>query len=701
MSPATRNTTDPVRRIAWVSYGLALACVAGFFFAKSATLEADAAMAGHLVSAEEFFREHPYLEPPPILERQIPRQQIELMKQNFQEARQRRSAPPIPARIQLREQANLEQMVTSVVVKADGLPTRRWGVRPSEHQGATFFTHILFHAGWLHLLGNLLLLVLLGYFLEGVWGSAIFGCVAVAVAVGAAGVFVLQNPEFDEPLIGISGLVAGLLGAFLVRFGGTREPVPYGVPIILGSLILLLPVWFGLEWSIARGVSAPPAQIGAWGSSAWALAGGFMSGALVSFGIRVLGVEGSIERAEVAGEIRRGAANPKLERALQERSAGHLDEAFNLLQAILRREPEHLDASLAFWDVANDLGRPGAAVNAILRVIRDQIRRGDFDNAVKHWLELVECGLDGDAEPALLIRMATLLRDVGYREAAVRALRNALLRAEGKSSTTMASRVAREASELDPPTAAKAAWRALGSVELDLRERQNLENLLAEIHPSLGLEDDEPSQGTTCEPQAAFSAADLSEPEPDVIEPEPSAPEPSPDPIEESGAAETRPDPIELEEGVRQLQAIMAVPTGFDSEGLLVEMEGGAEKRVRFDLIEAVSVAAVDGLSQKTVIVLDLVLNWISLTAESLTVIRLRGDRFDPRRVAPGCAEPLDALRAIIQRILDESEAIPLPDLQSACGMPFAAFPSLADYHRDVLMVDEDRLDPYSWVDET
>jgi len=217
MSLATRKTTDPVRRLAWVSYGLALACVAGFFFAKSATLEADAVMAGHLASAEEFFREHPYLEPPPILELQIPRAQIERMKQNFQEARQQRSAPPIPARIQLREQAELEQMVTSVVAEADGLPTRRWGVRPSEQQGATFFTHIFFHAGWLHLLGNLLLLVLLGYFLEGVWGSAIFGCVAVAVALGAAGVFVLQNPDFDEPLIGISGLVAGLLGAFLVR----------------------------------------------------------------------------------------------------------------------------------------------------------------------------------------------------------------------------------------------------------------------------------------------------------------------------------------------------------------------------------------------------------------------------------------------------------------------------------------------------
>ena len=196
------------------------------------------------------------------------------------------------------------------------------------------------------------------------------------------------------------------------------------------------------------------------------------------------------------------------------------------------------------------------------------------------------------------------------------------------------------------------------------------------------------SRGATFERQAAFSAADLTAPEPEVVEPDPSAPD-------------ARPDPIELEDGVRRLEAIVAVPTDFDSEGLLIEIEGGAQKRVRFDRIEAVSVAAVDGLGKKTVIVLDLVLNWMSLTAEPLKVIRLRGDRFDPRRVATGCEEPLDALRAIIQRILDESDAIPLPDLQSVCGMPFAAFPSLGAYQRDVLMVDEDRLDPYAWVDET
>ena len=131
MSPAAREKTDPARRIAWVSYGLALACVAGFFFTKSATHEADAAMADQLASGEQYFREHPYLEPPPLLERRIQRAQIEGLQQRFREARQRRSAPPIPARIQLREQAELEQILARAAAEADRLPNRRWGVRPS------------------------------------------------------------------------------------------------------------------------------------------------------------------------------------------------------------------------------------------------------------------------------------------------------------------------------------------------------------------------------------------------------------------------------------------------------------------------------------------------------------------------------------------------------------------------------------------
>ena len=82
-------------------------------------------------------------------------------------------------------------------------------------------------------------------------------------------------------------------------------------------------------------------------------------------------------------------------------------------------------------------------------------------------------------------------------------------------------------------------------------------------------------------------------------------------------------------------------------------------------------------------ILVFLLLAWFSWTAAAAV----------PR--SPSAAED-DA-----RRILDETGAIPLPDLQSVCGMPFAAFPNLRAYQRHVLMVDEDRFDPYAWIDET
>ena len=117
-------------------------------------------------------------------------------------------------------------------------------------------------------------------------------------------------------------------------------------------------------------------------------------------------------------------------------------------------------------------------------------------------------------------------------------------------------------------------------------------------------------------------------------------------------------------------------------------MESGGKKRVRFDRIEAVAVASVDGVGGRPVILIDLVFNWMSLTAEPLRLVRLRCDRFDPRRLVPAKADPLDAVRVLVKRLLRRADATPLPDLQSASGMPFAAYPSLAAYQRDVLMVE-------------
>ena len=118
---------------------------------------------------------------------------------------------------------------------------------------------------------------------------------------------------------------------------------------------------------------------------------------------------------------------------------------------------------------------------------------------------------------------------------------------------------------------------------------------------------------------------------------------------------------------------------------------------MRYDRIAAISVVAVSNLGPKPVILVDLILNWMSLSDEPLRIIRLRGDRFDPRRLVPEQAAPVDALRAIIERLLRASNATPLPDIQSAKGLPFAGFDDLASYHRDVLMVDAENAEAYAW----
>ena len=123
---------------------------------------------------------------------------------------------------------------------------------------------------------------------------------------------------------------------------------------------------------------------------------------------------------------------------------------------------------------------------------------------------------------------------------------------------------------------------------------------------------------------------------------------------------------------------------------VLIEIDGGAKKRVPLEKLEAISVAAVGGLSEKPVILIDLVLNWKSAASDPLRVIRIRGDRFDARAVGGSGESPLDALRSFVGTLLRECRAAPLPDAQSANGMPFASFDDLTSYQRDVLGVEEE-----------
>jgi hypothetical protein len=327
------------------------------------------------------------------------------------------------------------------------------------------------------------------------------------------------------------------------------------------------------------------------------------------------------------------------------------------------------DAGADEWGAARRAREPapsGAAAEALLRVVRDELQRGHDEAAVAHWLALVAAGLDAHAEPALAIRVAAVLRDGGRTEAAVSALRAALHRSGGPNGLAVAARVARAATELDPHLAVDAAWRALASHELELLDRQDMERLIARLQRTEPIEPSEDARPPGAPAKAPEQSAEPAR-----------APE-----------APVRPEPIELDHRPRRLEVALAVPVAIEPAGLRVALEGGAGRLVRWREIDAVAVGAVDGLGAKPVLVVDLVAGWRRPPEEPLRIVRLRGDRFDPRKVVEA-ASPVDALRELVDRLLGESGAEPLPDLRAARGRPFAGFRDLVAFEEDVLVAEE------------
>jgi hypothetical protein len=155
-------------------------------------------------------------------------------------------------------------------------------------------------------------------------------------------------------------------------------------------------------------------------------------------------------------------------------------------------------------------------------------------------------------------------------------------------------------------------------------------------------------------------------------------------------AASVRPAPIDLEITSRALRVVRAQPIELADDGLVIEIEGGDKRKIGFERVDAVSVVAVDGLGPKFVVVVDLFLNWMSEQSDPLRVIRMRGDRFDPRQFSPGFDSSLDAMRSFTTRLLERTNATALPDVRSVQGTPFASFSDLASYQRTVLSVDEE-----------
>jgi membrane associated rhomboid family serine protease len=167
----------------------------------------------------------------------------------------------------------------------------KWGAIPYQiHHGKvlrefpeiplplTIFSSMFLHGGFLHIFGNMLYLWIFGNNIEDTLGHFRFLLFYLVCGLVAGLAQVFSNPESIVPMIGASGAVAGVLGAYLILFPGSRILTLFFIFIFIKLIrlpaIFVLGFWFFIQ------------LLGVWGGSIsnvafFAHVGGFVAGLIL------------------------------------------------------------------------------------------------------------------------------------------------------------------------------------------------------------------------------------------------------------------------------------------------------------------------------------------------------------------------------------------------------------------------------------
>lgn len=145
---------------------------------------------------------------------------------------------------------------------------------------ATVFTSMFLHGGWLHLGGNLLYLWIFGDNVEDALGRGRFVAFYLLCGVAAALVQTVSETTSLIPMIGASGAISGVLGAYMRLYPHARVRVLF--PLFIVFYTIRVPAWMVLGlWFLFQLVSSTMIQAGQGGVAFFAHIGGFLSGLIL------------------------------------------------------------------------------------------------------------------------------------------------------------------------------------------------------------------------------------------------------------------------------------------------------------------------------------------------------------------------------------------------------------------------------------
>ncbi len=210
----------------------------------------------------------------------------------------------IPKRVKQLTNPNLV-----VEVKLDKVAFRL----PAEQSSVywSMFSTMFMHGGWMHLIGNMWFLWLFGNNIEDRLGHMLFLFFYIAGGLAATACHWAYDPDSTIPVVGASGAVAAVLGAYAVTYPWAKVKTLLFLIIFVTVLelpaLVVLGGWFILQLVEAAGAMQVGLGGGGAGVAWWAHVGGFIVGAILmpilSAGTQPPGTDWRSEAAEQFGSF--------------------------------------------------------------------------------------------------------------------------------------------------------------------------------------------------------------------------------------------------------------------------------------------------------------------------------------------------------------------------------------------------------------
>jgi len=155
-----------------------------------------------------------------------------------------------------------------------------YGLVPARFHASALVTSMFLHGGWMHIIGNMWFLWIFGDNVEDVLGHAKYLVFYLLCGIAAGLTQVLFSAGSRAPMVGASGAIAGVLGAYFILYPRGRIltilPIFIFIQFIEIPAVIYLLFWFAVQLyaGLAEGGSAGMTGGVAW----WAHVGGFMFG---------------------------------------------------------------------------------------------------------------------------------------------------------------------------------------------------------------------------------------------------------------------------------------------------------------------------------------------------------------------------------------------------------------------------------------